>query len=239
MFLLHASNLILYFLMTSTTYAKVQEKSTKATLSPTDTTPLVLQWEVSHLRNTDQISLIFKQKTVELVTNTSSYQKGKTVRLGHFESPINFELKELKEQIKRYYVRLKKTVPISQLVKDPRVHPLRDPHTPVLRINEEQIHSEHPYFKPLASIIYQVWSREWLCLECATYTKNRKSIVRTLKKLKSNPKQNTNKEKNEKAITKNQWEEKKQSFPHKLLNCIHKVKKKVECIDPRFGIFEI
>ena len=238
MLLSQISYFALCFLLIPTVYANtlVQEKPT---FSPTGKPPLVLQWEMSHFRNTDQISLIFKQKTVELVTNTSSYQKGKTVRLGHFKSPISFELKELKEQIKRYYTRLKKTVPISQLVKDPRVRSLRDPHTPVLRINEEKIHSEHPYFKPLASIIHQVWNREWFCVECAKYTKNKKSIVRTIKKLKSNSKQNTNKEKNQNAITKNQWKKKKQSFPHKLLNCIHKVKKKVECIDPQFGIFEI
>lgn len=238
MLLLRISYFILYFLLIPTSHTKtlVQENPT---LSPTDTTPLVFQWEVSHLRNIDQISLIFKQKTVELVTNTSSYQKKETVRLGHFESPINFDLRELKEQIERYYVRLKKTVPISQLIKDDRVRPSTDPHTSVLRINEEEIPSEHPYFKPLSSIIHQVWNREWLCIECAIYKKNRKAIIRTVKKRKPNLKEKTDKEKNQKAIVKNQWEEKEQSFSKKLLNCIPKSKRKMECIDLQFGIFEI
>ena len=239
MLLLQISRFVLCFLLVPIVYANtlVQEKPKLSPIKP----PLVLQWEVSHLRNTDQISLIFKQKTVELVTNTSSYQKDKIVRLGHFKSPLNFELKELKEQVKRYYVRLKKTVPISQLIKDPRVRPSTDPHTPVLRINEEEIHNQHPYFKPLVSIIYQVWNRKWLCIECATYNKKRKAIVRTVRKLKLNPKEKetTVKGKTQSMVSKNQWEEKERSFPKKLLNCIRKVKKKMECIDPQFGIFEI
>ena len=234
---LQISLLVLWFFLTPVAYSKASVKEQTAP-SPTGKPPLVLQWEVSHPRNTDQISLIFKQKTVELVTNTSSYQKNKIVRLGQFESPLNLELKNLKEQVERYYVRLKKTVPISHIIKDPRVRPSIDPHVPVLRINEEEVHNEHPYFKPLASIIYQVWNRQWLCVECAIYKKKRKSIVRTVRKLK-NLKGMTDKEKAKDTIPKSQWEEKKQSFPKKLLNCVLKGNKKVECIDPQFGIFEI
>ena len=206
---------------------------------PLDKRPLVLQWEVSHSRNTDQISLIFREKTVELVTNTSSYQKGKVVRLGRFESPLTVELKDLKDQVGRYYARLKKTVPLSSLIKDPRVQASVDPHAPVLRISEEEIQSGHAYFKPLALIIYQIWEREWTCVECATYKKTRKSIIRTVKKLKQGLKRSADKKKAHGKISKNQWNERKQNFSKKLLNCIPKEKKRVECIDPQFGIFEI
>ena len=237
MFQLQVSFLAFCFLLIPAAYSKIPSKERAA--SSTDKTPLVLQWEVSHPRNTDQISLIFRKDTVELVTNTSSYQKDKKVHLGQFESSLTLELKDLKEQIGHYYNRLKKTVPMSSLIKDSRIRPTVDPHTPVLRISEEEIQTGHPYFEPLASIIYQVWEREWLCVECATYKKKHKSIVRTVKKLKSNLKETMDQEKVQSKSSKNQWEKSKRSFSKKLLNCVPKGKKKIECIDPKFGIFEI
>ena len=183
----------------------------------------------SHSRNTDQISLIFRQNIVELISNTSSYQKKGSVRLGRFQSPMNPELKELKDQIKQYYIRLQQTIPLSHLIKDSRVQPIVDPHVPVLHINEEEIHEEHPYFKPLANNIYKVWERKWICVECATYKKQQKSIIRTVRTLK--PELN--------GKTKKKWKQRKQSYPKKMFECISKEKNKVECIDPEFGIFEI
>lgn len=202
--------------------------------------PLVLQWEVSHPRNTDQISLIFRRNMVELITNTSSYQKGKPVRLGRFQSPINPELERIKKQIKRYRIQLKQTVSMLSLIKDSRVSlPTTDPHAPVLRINEKEIHGEHPYFKPLASIIYQIWENKWICVECATYKKRRKSIIRTVKKLKS-PSDSSKKIKKAKSQSKrSKWDTTKQKFSKKFFRCVPKGKKKIECVDPHFGIFEI
>ena len=228
--------LILWFFLILLAYS-VTSKAEEVNPPNANKKPLVLQWEVSHPRNTDQISLIFREKKVELVTNTSSYQKGKGVSLGRFESSLNPELKELKEQVGRYYAHLKQTVPLSHLIKDPRVQAKVDPHAPVLRISEEKIPRKHPYFKPMALIIYQVWEKEWTCVECATYKKTRKSIVRTVKKLKS--KKKTGKKKASGKTSKTQWDKSRQSFPKKLFNCVPKGKKKVECIDPRFGIFEI
>ena len=202
--------------------------------SNTSKKPIVLQWQVSHSRNIDQISLIFRQDSVELVTNTSSYQKGKIIRLGWFKTSMNPELELIKEQIKEYYTQLKNTVPISSLIiKDLRIPSTVDPHAPILRINEKKVHRRHSYFNPTAKIIHEAWERKWICIECATYKKKKKNIIRTTKNLQS--KSQNKQERKEKT----QWEETKQTLVKKLLNCIPKEKKKEECIDPQFGIFEI
>ena len=222
-------NIFLFFLI-SNAYSNIKEEITP----PTNTKPLVLQWEVSHTRNTDQISLIFKQNHVELVTNTSSYQTGKTIRLGWFKTSMNPELELIKEQIKQYFTQLKNTIPISNLIiKDSRFQPTVDPHAPILRINEKKVHKKHPYFKPAAKIIHEAWKRKWTCVECATYKKKKKSIIRTVKKLQA---ESQNKQGKKEKI---KWEETKQTLVKKLLNCISKEKKKEECVDPQFGIFEI
>ena len=202
-------------------------------ISSSDNKSLILQWEVSHPRNTDQISLIFRQKSVELVTNTSSYQKGSVARLGRFESPLNSELKKLKEQVNRYYAHLKKTIPLSSLIKDVRFKPSVDPHVPVLYINEEEIKNGQAYFKPLANIIYTVWEHKWTCVECASYKKKKTSIVRTVKRKKSGSENETGVE------TKRKLRTSKQRFSRKLLDCTPTGKNEVECVDPQFSIFEI
>lgn len=223
--------LFLCFLLTFPVYSKNQNRVPPSIKIK----PLVLQWEVSHPRNTDQISLIFRENTVELVTNTSSYQKDKKIRLGRFQSPLTLELKMIKEQIKRHRTRLKQTVPVLSLIKDSRIPRLKpDPHAPLLRINEETIQAGSPHFKSLAPIIYEIWEQEWTCVECATYKKRRKSIIRTIKKLKSSKDSPKNTKK-----SKNKWSTTKQRFLKKFFNCVPKEKKKVECVDSQFGIFEI
>ena len=227
---------IIAFFFNSILFSFVNAETGKV-VSTFDKKPLVLQWEVSHLRNIDQISLIFKQKSVELVTNTSSYQKGQIVRLGRFESPLNSQLRTLKEQINRYYIHLKDTVPLSSLIKDSRFKPTTDPHTPVLRINEEIINHREAYFKPLSKLIYSVWNHKWTCVDCVLYEKQKKSIVRTVKRVKLGLKREVTDKEHNKA--KKQWETNKQIFSKKQMNCVPKGKVKVECIDPQFGIFEI
>ncbi|MDE0118984.1 MAG: hypothetical protein OXM55_03125 [Bdellovibrionales bacterium] len=213
---------------------------TKKPASLSNNKPLVLQWEVSHSRNTDQISLIFKKKSVELVTNTSSYQKGRVVRLGRFEASLDQKLKKLKDQVTRHYKQLRKTVPVSSLIKDSRIKPPVDPHAPILHINEEQIKYEQAHFKTIANIIYTVWEHKWTCIECALYDKNKKFILRTVKKRKSGPESETkDKAKKRSKVKKREEKTQQQKFLKKLLNCLPKGKTKVECIDPQFGIFEI
>ena len=97
MFLLR-SLLVLLFLI-SDGYAEIQDKKETTNL-PTNEKPLVLQWEVSHSLNVDQTSLIFRQDTVELVTNTHSYQSGDEVRLGWFQSPMNADLERLQHEVR-------------------------------------------------------------------------------------------------------------------------------------------
>ena len=183
--------------------------------------PLVLQWEVFHPRNRDQISLIFRDQKVELIVNTSSYQKNKQPRLGRFESPINPSLTNLKKQIEQYYAHLKSTVPLSSIVKDKRLKPKIIPHAPILRINTEKINHTSSYFKPLTKIIRQVWKNyNWLCVECAVYQRKGRNIVRNVTRPKSSS-------------------QKQKKFSKKQLNCIKKQKSLLECIDRQFGIFTI
>ena len=229
--------LLITVLFISPTLFSIANVKPEDTFSSFDRKPLILQWEVSHLRNRDQISLIFRQQSVELVTNTSSYQKGRIVRLGHFQSPLNPKLKVMRGQIQQYYIQLKETIPLSSLIKDPRFQPPIDPHAPVLRINEEKIQSQQTHFKPLAQLIYSVWDRKWTCVNCVLYEKQKKSIVRTTKKMKSELKTKIPYKVNNEAIKK--WETTKQTFSKQQLDCVQKSKNKVECIDPQFGIFEI
>ena len=184
-------------------------------------TPLVLQWEVFHPRNRDQISLIFRDHKVELIVNTSSYQKNKSPRLGRFESPINPSLTNLKNQIEQYYARLKNTTPLSSTIKDKRLKSKVTPHAPVFRINTEKIAHTSSYFQPLAQIINQVWDKyNWNCVECAVYKRKGRNIVRTVTKQKSSS-------------------QKQKKFSKKQLNCIKKQKRLLECIDRQFGILTI
>ncbi len=202
--------------------------------------PLILQYEVSHSRNRDQISLIFRENKVELVTNTSSYQERKNVKLGRFQSPLTAKLKTLKKQIAQYYVQMQKTMPLSALIKDPRFQSEFNPHAPILRINEEEINNNHPYFDSLFSIIYKIWEQKWICVECATYKKGKNKILRISKRSISNlnNKSSAAKTKGSKKIKDSQKIEKK-TFSKKQLNCYPKENDKVECVDLQFGIFEI
>lgn len=222
---------IYLFLLTSNAYSNIQA----VTALPISKKPLVLQWEVSHPRNTDQISLIFKQNYVELVTNTSSYQRGETIRLGWFRIFNDLELELLKTQIDQYYIQLKNSVSLSSFIsQDLQIFPNTvDPHASILRINEKTVHSAHPYFRPAAEIIHTAWDKRWICVQCATYKKKKNTIIRTVKTFQSEFNKTTGNK------IERQWIKKRQSFSTKSLNCIPKGTGKVECIDPQFGIFKI
>ena len=141
--------------------------------------PLVLQYEASHVRNKDQISLIFRKTTAELAVNTSSWQTGPKPRLGRFGSDLTPGLKSIKQQIERAYARRRRTVPALSLIKHPRFRPRPRPHAPVLRVGSEEIKEGSPHFKPLAEIIRGVWQAAgWTCLECAVYQARGNKILR-------------------------------------------------------------
>ncbi|MCY4524483.1 MAG: hypothetical protein OXB84_07075 [Halobacteriovoraceae bacterium] len=228
---------LLIFIFLSSSVSIANEK----TLLATDKRPLVLQIEIPHPRNKDQISLVFKKNIVELVTNTSSYQKSKTVRLGRFQSSLDPRLKFWKKQVKYHYSRLNRTVPLLSFFKNLNLKPPTDIHAPVLRINKKKIHHEQPAFKPLMDIIGKAWGKKWDCVECATYENKGNSILRTVQKpLGSGTKWIRwimEKIKNKKH--QNKWKTEKQNLSKKSLKCLPKGKKKVECTDPQWGIFII
>ena len=179
----------------------------------------------------DQISLIFRKDTVELVTNTSSWQnKQRNSRLGRFGSPMTLKLKLFKRQIAQSYIRLTQTVSVLSLIKDSRFRPPASSHDSIVRINEKEIKRGHPYFEPLTRIIRKAWQIEWICLECATYQRRGNAILRTAQVgpgLIISPK-----EEDTKKVT-------KKTFSKKELSCISKARGKMECVDPLFGIFEL
>ena len=228
----------IFFLLFSIIQLKAQDKEI-IKRPPVDKKPLTLQWEDSQHRHLDKISLIFKKDTVELITNTFSYQTDKAVRLGKFQAYMNSDLLFLKAQIENYYSYLKDTVLVSTLLEDSGIQLSPIPNMPVLSINGEEIPNGHPYYKPASDIIYKIWEKKWFCVECATYKKTKKFIIRTTRQLKSNVKKKTEGKKTKKNKVKKWWKINKQKFTKESLNCIPTGKKKIECIDSLFGAFEI
>ena len=213
------------------TAKNTQKNSAKKLASYEETQLMVLQWTVSHLRNTDQISLIFKQGSVEMVTNTSSWQKDSPL-LGRFSSRYTDHLTALKEQVGEYYTEWTNTVPVSSLI-NIEGFPIKeiDPHAPVLSLAGEAVPKNHPYFEPLSNIIYSIWENKWSCIECASYQKKRNSIVRTV--TSSTLPEGRRKTPTTKKVRK--------TFSKAQLECIPKEEGQddIECVDPEFGIFEL
>ena len=188
-------------------------------------TPLVLQMEISHPRNIDQTSLIFRKKTVDFVTNSfqiSSKQESPKVRLGQFTTVLNDNFKSLQKKIKSIKKRL-----ISKNkkgnTKNMKGSIQMGPHTPVIRIGGEgsymTIQEKDTHFESLRNILRKAENRKWNCISCAEYKKDGQSIIRVVRK------------KGDKAISR--------TFSRKSLKCISIDKDRIECIDPQFGIFEL
>lgn len=220
----------------SASQTPVQRKTSSEAGKPPDA-PLVLQWEVSHPRNTDQISLIFREEGVEMVTNTSSYQDKKPVQLGRFYSPWTREFQNLKTQIHTSHQQQKERTSLFSVVaeqtglrKNPR------PHRAVLRINGEEWQEGDKNFASLSQVIFSLWTREWKCLECAVYKRQKNSIVRTLKR-------SSFLQEGEWVTPPGEKEKVHQSrkvFSKKSLNCLPvNSESDLECVDPQFGIFEL
>ena len=150
-----------------------------------DERPLVLQYQVSHSLNTDQISLIFRQESVELVVNKDYWQEDAMPRrLGRFRADYNGELSLLKLMVERSHRHFADTVPLLSLLDVPDTPLMRerrpDPHAPRLSLGGEEIPSRHPYYEHLFGILESVWDHRWRCLECASYRIEGDSIVRTM-----------------------------------------------------------
>ena len=181
--------------------------------------PLVLQIEISHPRNTDQTSLIFREKTVDFVTNSfqiSSQQKSSKFLLGHFQITLNNDFKILQKKIASIRNNL-----ISKNKKDEPFQLV--PHAPVIHIggdgNSLTIRENDTHFESLRGILFKVRDQNWKCISCAKYEKKEESIVRTAER------------ENQKTTSR--------TFSRKDLKCVSLNKKRIECIDSQFGIFEL
>ena len=190
---------------------------------------------MSHSRQSDRIAVVLKQDTVHLAVNTSSFQKkGQKIRLGIFQSALTPQLKVFKESVQEIYNRLQKTVPMSSVIKmDKRFQAQPDPHAPVIHINKEKIEQGHFAFKTLESLIYKIWENKWKCVRCAFYTRGKNFIQRTLYDPLPAEEQNSSKK------STSQWKKINKKFSQKQLKCRPKGKKKIECVDPEFGIFKL
>ena len=198
--------------------------------------PIVLQIQVSHPRNTDQTSLIFKQDRVEMVTNTfqanrqaSDQGSQKTpIRLGHFYAPLNESLRLLKRKVQVYRRLLKprgKGINLTKAMNTAGVSSFdTDPHAPLIllggRRQSLQVRQSNPYFKPLRNILRQAQAHQkWTCLSCVEYKKRGKQIVRIFKK------------KGRKPAT--------LVLSRQHFQCLNLGQNRVECLDHQFGLFEI
>ena len=190
--------------------------------------PLVLQMQVSHPRNVDQTSLIFREETVEFVINSfqiSSQQKSPKFLLGHFRATFNNDFEILQKQIVSIRDNLtSKNKKKATDSKDKKSEPVQVvPHAPVIYIggndNPLTVRENDTHFESLRNILFKVRDQNWKCISCAKYEKRGKSIARTVEK------------ENQKATSK--------MFSKEDLKCVSLDEDRIECIDPQFGIFEL
>ena len=215
-----------------------------------DERPMVLQYQVSHSLNTDQISLIFRQESVELVVNKDYWQEDAMPRrLGRFRADYNGELSRLKRKVGLYHDRLKRTVPLLSLLDVPDIPSMRergpDPHAPRLSLGGEEIPSRHRVYEDLFGILESVWDHRWRCLECASYRIEGDSIVRTMNSLFSrfsldSPPFTVTDELFESSYLGEHvvsWV----SERGEPLECVRRGHDgaRMECLDSRFGLFEL
>lgn len=214
-----------------------------------DERPMVLQYQVSHPLNTDQISLIFRQEDVELVVNKDYWQKeAMPRRLGRFRADYNGELSLLKLMVERYHRNFANTVPLLSLLDVPDTPSMRerrpDPHAPRLSLGGEEIPSRHPYYEDIFGILESVWDRQWSCLECASYRIEGDSIARTMDKYAlyglDSPPFNVTDDLFESSHLGRyivSWV----SEHGERLECVRRGHDgaRMECLDSRFGLFEL
>ncbi len=192
--------------------------------------PLVLQMKVSHPRNVDQVSLIFKENTVNLVNNvhqiSSNSKHRKPIQLGQFQTGLTRDFKLFRRQIQAYKKLLDKSqtrINKSQILRAIGSVKKVTPHVPSIYIGGDgrvrEVKKGHPYFQPLKRILMKSMQKKYKCVSCATYDKKGKSIIRTVKE-------------QGKSIQ-------KRTFSRKNLQCFQVDKKKMECVDETYGIFEI
>ena len=194
--------------------------------------PVVLLHKASHSRNTDVISVVFRQDTAQLTVNTSSYQKkGQPIRLGRFESAITPELESFRKKIMEIHSYMQNTVPLSSFIPIDERFYRPDPHAPVIYVNKEKMRKGYFGFDDLEGLVYKIWENDWQCISCAFYARNENFIQRTLYKPAV--------EENPSTKLPLQWTITERYFSQTQLDCFAHGKEKIECVDPEFGIFEI
>ena len=205
--------------------------------------PLVVQQTVSHPRNTDQISLIFREESAEYVTNVFLWKSDGPPRLGRFRSLMTKKLHRMKRQAERCRDRLENTVPLLSLIKHPR-RQSHDPHAAVLTVGGEAVHEKHPCFKILSRLLQEAREIITACIECASYKRKGELIERTAKGIfalnaigLNNRIKSGGKALSPEDLLRSQEEVK--TFSEKELDCIPKSGGKTECLDPQFGSFKI
>ena len=210
---------IILLVLTTKTFAKTTKHIVKRKVKP-----LVLQMQVSHLRNTDQISLIFKEKRLILVTNYYQSVSKQPVQLGQFQIALTPQMRLFKRQIRAYKRLLDKDNPDSKTSENSRAI-ASIPHAYQIGITGDgklrTISKKHPYFAPLKRILMEARQNQnrYRCVSCATYYKKNQSIIRVIKKRGKPPQ--------------------RQKFSKEQLQCRQIGKKKLECVDKAYGLFEI
>ena len=175
---------------------------------------IVLKRDISYFRNSDNISLTFRETTVEFITNAfqvNSQDDTRSPQLGQFETPMTSELISFKSMLRSHY----RILTINNNTTTLRIIP----HAPIMHLNERRVDYDYPYFSHLENILDRVKEREWTCVRCAEYRKDGRSILR---------------------IVRNRGQrEQRRTFSTRQLDCRRLDQEHLECVDPEFGIFEI
>ena len=166
--------------------------SPRTTTGIEDEWPMVLQYQALHFRNTDEISLVFRQDTVQLVVNTDSWQKETMPSLlGVFEARYDIDLSILKDRLEIYrdihteygveYRDYYTQFPTLMDIPEFRSMVAPDPEAPIISIGGKEVSSGYDYYETLFEVIRSVWDHQWSCVHCASYRIQGDSIVRAIK----------------------------------------------------------
>lgn len=193
--------------------------------------PVVLQREVSHPRNVDQSTLVFREGRVEFVTNAFLRGAGRperTPRLGRFRLPSEGRLASFRRLAAAYRRmaanrrRRSSGALLARIEEALGGRPPRAPHAPVIRLGGDgtaaELRPSHPHFGLLDRVLREAEGMEWECVSCAEYALDGDSVTRTTRTAGGAPAAKT--------------------FSKDELGC-RPAGDGLECVDGEFGVFEI
>ena len=177
--------------------------------------------EVWYFRNMDYRSLAFEGTHVELVSNVFFFDWQKPNRLpslGEFQTPMTPGLRRFEDNFRRHHKML------SRAKGDfGRIAPRIVPHAPIIHVNEHVSYFGMPLHSDIEddfrAALEEVWNGDWTCVDCAEYRRDGRSILRIVRSANDG--------------------ESRRSFSRGNLDCRSLDSRRLECIDPEFGIFEI